>query len=248
MQRSKLKEETPTDPDLSTASLWMQDALRLADEVIAAGEGDLTAMGEFPDVEYKVCRMFLSCSGCRTSWVTAHGKTSKLNMVYRWTRYIRARTLRCNSRNRHHAISTVSLLPFPTISAIAIAVVSARARAAMQRRSRMIQICQTSPRSYPPLRPAQVRQHHVIAIPSTCSAHWPVPTRPAFPKRQSLLLPPSSPPIWASRPVPRRPRRADHSKWALHPVVRWQRGRHRDGRARFDECNAMSLGWKTRIR
>jgi hypothetical protein len=42
------------DPNMSRASGWMQDALRLAESVIEAGEGDLTEMGEFPDVEFKV--------------------------------------------------------------------------------------------------------------------------------------------------------------------------------------------------
>lgn len=41
-------------PDMSAADQWMNDALALAESVIEAGEGDLTEMGEFPDVEYKV--------------------------------------------------------------------------------------------------------------------------------------------------------------------------------------------------
>lgn len=41
-------------PHMATASQWMQDALDMAEGVIEAGEGDLTEMGEFPDVEYKV--------------------------------------------------------------------------------------------------------------------------------------------------------------------------------------------------
>lgn len=32
----------------------MKDALSLADEIVQGGEGDLTSMGEFADVEYKV--------------------------------------------------------------------------------------------------------------------------------------------------------------------------------------------------
>lgn len=32
----------------------MADALAVADRVIAEGEGDLSAMGEFADVEFKV--------------------------------------------------------------------------------------------------------------------------------------------------------------------------------------------------
>jgi hypothetical protein len=46
------------DPDLSPGAGvegWMVDALRLAEEVIESGEGDLLEMGDFHDVEYKVC-------------------------------------------------------------------------------------------------------------------------------------------------------------------------------------------------
>ena len=33
---------------------WMTDALQIAEGIIAEGEGDLTKMGEFEDVEFKV--------------------------------------------------------------------------------------------------------------------------------------------------------------------------------------------------
>lgn len=52
--RIEKRRKIDADPDMSTAARWMQDALELADSVIEAGEGDLTEMGEFPDVEYKV--------------------------------------------------------------------------------------------------------------------------------------------------------------------------------------------------
>lgn len=39
---------------MSTAHEWMQQAFELADGIIAEGDGDLSNMGEFADVEYKV--------------------------------------------------------------------------------------------------------------------------------------------------------------------------------------------------
>jgi kinetochore protein Mis13/DSN1 len=40
-------------PDMTNAG-WMTDALQIADGILAEGEGDLTKMGEFEDVEFKV--------------------------------------------------------------------------------------------------------------------------------------------------------------------------------------------------
>ena len=54
VDRIAKKAKADLDPNMSTASSWMQDAMKLANSVIEAGEGDLTEMGEFPDVEFKV--------------------------------------------------------------------------------------------------------------------------------------------------------------------------------------------------
>lgn len=54
IDRIAKKAKANLDPDMSTASEWMKDAMKLAESVIEAGEGDLTEMGEFPDVEFKV--------------------------------------------------------------------------------------------------------------------------------------------------------------------------------------------------
>ena len=54
VDRLAKKAKADLTPSMSTASGWMQEAMRLAESVIEAGEGDLTEMGEFPDVEFKV--------------------------------------------------------------------------------------------------------------------------------------------------------------------------------------------------
>lgn len=54
IDRIAKKAKADLDPNMSTASSWMQDAMKLANSVIEAGEGDLTEMGEFSDVEFKV--------------------------------------------------------------------------------------------------------------------------------------------------------------------------------------------------
>jgi hypothetical protein len=46
--------EKHDEPDISDAPGWMQQAFAVAERFIAEGEGDLSAMGEFEDVEYKV--------------------------------------------------------------------------------------------------------------------------------------------------------------------------------------------------
>ena len=51
------KKATNAEPDLTRGEPWMREALAVADQVIAEGDGDLSAMGEFADVEYKVCRV-----------------------------------------------------------------------------------------------------------------------------------------------------------------------------------------------
>lgn len=48
-----VKRSTNEEPDVDGAG-WMVDALDLADEILADGEGDLTKMGDFEDVEFKV--------------------------------------------------------------------------------------------------------------------------------------------------------------------------------------------------
>lgn len=50
------------EPDLSKSDEWVRTAFELAEEIIGEGEGDLTSLGEFSDVEYKVgiyfCRRY----------------------------------------------------------------------------------------------------------------------------------------------------------------------------------------------
>jgi len=43
-------------PEMTEAG-WMTDALQIAEDVLAKGEGDLTKMGEFEDVEFKVRKL-----------------------------------------------------------------------------------------------------------------------------------------------------------------------------------------------
>ncbi|KAK4689186.1 kinetochore protein Mis13/DSN1, partial [Tremellales sp. Uapishka_1] len=54
IQRLSEKSRLNEDPTMVTAEGWMQDAMTLAQAVIDQGEGDLSSMGEFADVEYKV--------------------------------------------------------------------------------------------------------------------------------------------------------------------------------------------------
>jgi hypothetical protein len=54
------KRKLDKDPDVSTAEGWMRDALKLADEVLDAGEGELVGMSDFNAVEYMVCPLSLS--------------------------------------------------------------------------------------------------------------------------------------------------------------------------------------------
>ncbi|RSH82300.1 hypothetical protein EHS25_006010 [Saitozyma podzolica] len=49
-----VKRSKNAEPVMTSAPGWMADALTVANAVIAQGEGDLSAMGEFTDVEYKV--------------------------------------------------------------------------------------------------------------------------------------------------------------------------------------------------
>lgn len=54
VDRITRKRAANAEPDTSRAEQWMKDALGLAQGILAEGEGDLSAMGEFADVEYKV--------------------------------------------------------------------------------------------------------------------------------------------------------------------------------------------------
>ncbi|CAD6568451.1 MAG: hypothetical protein TREMPRED_004543 [Tremellales sp. Tagirdzhanova-0007] len=54
IERLRSKKATNAEPDLSRAEPWLREALGVADQAIGEGEGDLSAMGEFADVEYKV--------------------------------------------------------------------------------------------------------------------------------------------------------------------------------------------------
>jgi hypothetical protein len=70
------KKQLNTPPDLSSAETWMQDALKLAEEIIADGDGDLTSVGEFADVEYKVGRAF----DCRLRYCRAQDRFKLLSL------------------------------------------------------------------------------------------------------------------------------------------------------------------------
>ncbi|KAK8854615.1 hypothetical protein IAR55_003354 [Kwoniella newhampshirensis] len=54
IRRLEKKKTLDATPDMTKAEEWMKQALGEADRVISEGEGDLEAMGEFADVEYKV--------------------------------------------------------------------------------------------------------------------------------------------------------------------------------------------------
>jgi hypothetical protein len=62
------KRANNADPNMSNAPTWMAHALKVANKVIEQGEGDLSAMGEFADVE---CKVGVSSGGCVVprSWV-----------------------------------------------------------------------------------------------------------------------------------------------------------------------------------
>jgi hypothetical protein len=77
-----------TEPDMRHAENWMKDALALADSVIAEGDGDLTATGEFADVEFKVSHSGLS----RERDLTESDDRS--------TRYCKPVMLRCSIPNK----------------------------------------------------------------------------------------------------------------------------------------------------
>jgi hypothetical protein len=53
MELLHIKRTKNADPVMSNAPGWMADALKVANAVIARGD-DLSSMGEFADVEYKV--------------------------------------------------------------------------------------------------------------------------------------------------------------------------------------------------
>lgn len=57
MDQLHVKRSKNAEPVMTSAPGWMADALKVANAVIAEGEGDLSAMGEFTDVEYKVSGM-----------------------------------------------------------------------------------------------------------------------------------------------------------------------------------------------
>ncbi|WWD19246.1 hypothetical protein CI109_103704 [Kwoniella shandongensis] len=54
IRKLEKKKALDAEPDMSQAEGWMRQALSVAERVISEGEGDLEAMGEFTDVEYKV--------------------------------------------------------------------------------------------------------------------------------------------------------------------------------------------------
>ena len=54
VERTQAKQRANAEPSLSPADGWMVQALDMAEGVIAQGQGDLSAMGEFADVEFKV--------------------------------------------------------------------------------------------------------------------------------------------------------------------------------------------------
>lgn len=89
---TKAKRNKNAEPDLREAG-WLTDALRVADEIIAEGEGDLTKMGEFDDVEFKV--------GLVGYWRGVHADD-------RSTRCSARRMSRCNTRGRLNVFSTES--------------------------------------------------------------------------------------------------------------------------------------------
>jgi hypothetical protein len=62
MKEKKAKDELPD----VTGTGWMEDALKLADGILAEGDGDLTKMGEFEDVEFKVSRRLFA------SYIVSH--------------------------------------------------------------------------------------------------------------------------------------------------------------------------------
>ncbi|WVF67485.1 hypothetical protein IAT40_002241 [Kwoniella sp. CBS 6097] len=54
IHRLRQKKAVDSVPDMSKADDWVKETMRFAEGVIAQGEGDLSEVGEFADVEYKV--------------------------------------------------------------------------------------------------------------------------------------------------------------------------------------------------
>ena len=88
---TKAKRNKNAEPDLRDAG-WMTDALKVADGIIAEGEGDLTKMGEFEDVEFKVGRR----------------KNNECTADSRWTLYSDRLMSPCSTRGRLNGSSTAS--------------------------------------------------------------------------------------------------------------------------------------------
>ena len=54
MSATSKKAKAMSDLDIRAAPSWMQDVVDVADEIIGGGEGELAAVDDFGDVEYKV--------------------------------------------------------------------------------------------------------------------------------------------------------------------------------------------------
>jgi hypothetical protein len=123
-----VKRSKNAEPVMTSAPGWMADALTVANAVIAQGEGDLSAMGEFTDVEYKVsgARPYLNHPGAAEAIYLRPTlpQPDPADASPRSTRSIKPCTPACNSPGRRLASSTVSSRPSLPISGIASVSVS----------------------------------------------------------------------------------------------------------------------------
>jgi hypothetical protein len=127
MDHLHVKRSKNAEPVMTTAPGWMADALKVANAVIAQGEGDLSAMGEFTDVEYKVsgARRFVICpaAAAEADWPrllsSIPRNADQADASLRSIRFIKPFTLACSSPDKRLASSTVSSRPSLRISGIA---------------------------------------------------------------------------------------------------------------------------------
>ena len=204
---------------MSTASKWMQDAMKLAESVIEAGEGDLTEMGEFPDVEFKVSLISPAL----------RGHELELTWDCRSMRYIKLHIWLFNTINKlHDSWMGYSLHSVPT---------SVYGNDTVPIPNLPHHVIQTihliSPLSSNPPHPPHRSKHNHRAIRYICSGHWLVPKRPKRPTKRWQLPPRHRRLISLSRLVLPQ----EGSGWGLHlrQDVLWDQGRHQDGRARHQD-------------
>ena len=161
-------------PEMPSAG-WMTDALEIADGILAEGEGDLTKMGEFEDVEYKVSKMPWWNKG-RTLTVRSIPCSARLILPF-------------NTRGKHSASWMAYSLPLQSICEIGNEPDFPRRSLQAKARVPILLCC-----SLPPLPPSlsQRLQQQVLRQDKTqcpCYEHLLLPIRGRRTTKRSLQRP-----------------------------------------------------------